>query len=280
MTQLRDDVQPGTHVWGQIYGGVSNRDATQAIGGADYALDYRQDFYGFQVGVDLGGSLNDAGSTVFGVTAGYISSRQTFERGGDRAEFDTVNVGAYGSVRRGAFFANALGQYAHHAIDAHGRMLNWSDKTRGDGYGLQGEIGARLGSDNVFIEPLASLAWQKADIDGLSLLGQSIDFDKLDGLTGKLGARIGGTARVFGTQAVFYARGSWVHQFDGRPTATLVSGGTSETIEGRRMGDYGQAAVGVTILSEGPVSGFVEGNATFGSSTRGGGGRAGMRFKF
>ncbi|WP_459665859.1 pertactin-like passenger domain-containing protein [Novosphingobium sp. 11B] len=280
MMQLRDDVQPAARLWGQVYGGVSNRDAAQAIGSTDYALDYRQDFYGFQVGMDLGGSMNDAGSAVFGVTAGYISSRQNFERGGDRAEFDTVNVGAYGSVRRGALFGNALGQYAHHAIDAHGRVLDWSDKTSGDGYGLQGEIGARLGSDKVFVEPLASLAWQKTDIAGLNLLGQSIEFGKLDGLTGKLGARIGGTARVFGTEAVFYARGSWVHQFEGRPAATLVSGGTSESIEGRRMGDYGQAALGVTILSEGPVSGFVEGNATFGSSTRGGGGRAGVRFKF
>ncbi|AXB80424.1 autotransporter domain-containing protein [Novosphingobium sp. P6W] len=280
MAQLRDDAQPGTHVWGQVYGGVSNRDASQSIDGTDYSLDYRQDFYGFQVGVDLGGSVEDASASVFGVTAGYISSRQNFEQGGDRAAFDTVNVGAYGSVKRGAFFANALGQYAHHSIDAHGRVLDWSDKTDGNSYGVQGEVGARLGSDKVFVEPLASLAWQKADIGGLDLLGQSVTFGNLDGLTGKLGARIGGTAKVFGTEAIFYARGTYVHQFDGKPAATLVSGGTSQDIEGRRMGDYGQAALGVTILSDGPVSGFIEGNAAFGSSTKGGGGRAGVRFQF
>ncbi len=241
---------------------------------------YRQDFYGFQVGADLGGSANDAGSTVFGVTAGYISSRQNFEQAGDRAKFDAVNLGAYASVKRGAFFANLLGQYDHHSIDANGKALDWSDKTSGNGYGLQAEIGARLGSERIFVEPLASLAWQKTDIDRVELLGQSVDFGKLDGLTGRLGARIGGKARFLGTDAVFYAKGSWVHQFDGKASATLFSGGTSETVDGHAMGDYGQAALGVNILSEGPVSGFIEGSASFGSSAKGGGGRAGIRFKF
>jgi hypothetical protein len=53
-----------------------------------------------------------------------------------------------------------------------------------------------------------------------------------------------------------------------------------QTIEGRRMGDYGQAAIGVNILSQGLISGFVEGNATFGTSASGGGGRAGIRIRF
>lgn len=280
MMELRDVESGGSRIWGQAYGGVMNRDQSQVIGDTTYSLDYRQDFYGFQVGADLGGSVNDAGSTVFGVTAGYISSRQNFEQAGDRAKFDSVNLGAYASVRRGAFFANLLGQYDHHSIDANGKTLEWSDKTSGNSYGLQGEIGAHLGSDRIFVEPLASLAWQKTDIDRVELLGQSVDFGKLDGLTGRLGARIGGKARFLGTEAVFYAKGSWVHQFDGKASATLFSGGMSETVDGHAMGDYGQAALGVNILSAGPVSGFIEGNANFGSSAKGGGGRAGIRFKF
>lgn len=284
LAQLRDEASVGTSIgrrlWGQTYGSVVNRDGAASIGGTRYSLDYRQDFYGFQAGADLGGSESDNGSTVFGVTAGYLSSRQTFDAGSERASFDSVNFGAYGSIRRGIGFANLLAQYDHHAIDAHDRVADWSDKTDGNGYGVQGEIGARLGSDGLFVEPVASLAWQKTDIDALHMLGQTVDLAKIDGLTGKLSARVGGKANVLGTDAIFYARGSWVHAFDKTGTATLESAGLSETIAGRRASDYGEAALGVTILSAGPVSGFIEGNATFGSGASGGGGRAGVSFRF
>ncbi|EJL35390.1 pertactin-like passenger domain-containing protein [Novosphingobium sp. AP12] len=280
MAEIRDDMGTGSHIWGQAYGGVVNSDQSRNIGGTAYRLDYRQNFYGFQVGADLGGSVNDAGATVFGVTAGYISSRQNFDRSAERSQFDTINLGAYASFKRGVFFTNVLAQYDHHSIDVHGRDPDWSDKTGGDAYGLQGEIGARLGSETLFVEPLASLAWQKTSIDNLDLLNQSLEFGNFDGLTGKLGARIGGKARVLGADAIFYAKGNWVHQFNGEGTATLFSGGATETVQSRARGDYGQAALGVNISSQGPVSGFVEGNASLGSSSKGGGGRVGMRFKF
>lgn len=278
MAQLRDDTASGTRLWEQAYGSVLDRDQSVVIDGDDYALDYRQDFFGFQMGVDLAGSQADGGNgTVFGVSAGYVSSRQNFAEGGDRAKFDTVNLGGYGSLRSGAFYANLLGQYAHHWIGARSIALGWSDRTTGDGYGVQGEIGVRLGTDAFLIEPQASLAWQKDDLGALQPFGQALGFGRGEGLTGRIGARVGGK---LGRAATFYAKGAWVHEFRGEGKITLTSGGLSETVDGMRPSDYGQAALGVTILSGGPVSGFVEGNAVFGNNVSGGGGRAGVRFAF
>jgi hypothetical protein len=282
MLELRDVEDGGSKLWGQSFGSVANREQSQTVAGSPYRLDYRQDFYGAQMGVDLGGFTGDSGAmrSVFGLTAGYLSAHQNFKSGGDRVTFDTVSLGGYGSVRRGAFYGNLLAQYDHHWIEAGNRGLGWSDRSKADGYGVAGEVGARLGSDRLFAEPQVSLSWQHTDIGSLRPFGQSVDFGANNALTGKLGGRIGGTVDIGATRAVFYARGDYLHEFDGKGTLTFGSGGVTQTIDGRRVGDYAQAAIGVNILSRGLVSGFIEGNTTFGASATGGGGRAGIRFRF
>src|SRR5690606_36940696 len=99
--------------------------------------------------------------------------------------------------------------------------------------------------------------------------------------TGKIGARFGAAlGSEGGTQAVLYARGNYVHAFSGKAGLLFSSGDVSQSIVTPRTGDYGEVAVGLNILSKGPVSGFIEGDATIGSGTKGGGGRVGVRFKF
>jgi outer membrane autotransporter protein len=127
---------------------------------------------------------------------------------------------------------------------------------------------------------VASLAWQKTDLGSLHALGQSIAFGNGSALTGKIGARIGGTSDMgHGDKAVFYARAAWVHAFHGRGSALLESGGTSDAVTGVRPGDYGEGAIGVNLLTTGRLSGFIEGDADVGHSYKGGGGRVGIRFK-
>ena len=282
MLELRDVEAGGSRLWGQSFGSVADREQSRTIGGNAYRLDYRQDFYGAQVGVDFGGLSSDSGETrsVFGLTAGYLSARQNFKQGGDRVTFDTLSLGGYGMARKGAFYGNLLAQYDHHWVDAGNRGLGWSDRSKADGYGIAGEIGAHLGTERLFAEPQVSLSWQHTDIGSLRPFGQRVDFGGNTALTGKLGGRIGGVVDIGATRAVFYARGDYVREFDGKGMLSFGSGGVVQTLEGQRMGDYGQAAIGVNILSQGLISGFVEGNATFGTSASGGGGRAGIRIRF
>jgi outer membrane autotransporter protein len=277
MAELRDGARPDERVWGQAYGAVENRHGHE--GGDD--VGYRQDYYGFQAGVDLAGKRSEDGNgVVFGLTGGYLSSKVNFRAGAERLHFDTVDVGGYAAFRAGPLFANLLGQYDHYRIDASNGAEHWNDRFNGSGYGAQGEVGARLGHDSLFAEPVASLAWTKTDLGTLHALGQSIDFGNGSALTGKLGLRVGGTSDMGGgNKAVFYARASYVHTLHGRGSALLESGGTSARIAGAKLGDHGEGAVGVNLLTTGPLSGFIEGDADAGGGLKGGGGRIGIRFK-
>ena len=286
MAELRDLGDPASRVWGQAFGKVDKRDETRSVavaGGTaqSYDLGYRQDYYGAQAGVDLAGHRNEAGNgLLFGVTGGYLSSHLNFHAGADRLRFETADVGGYANFRAGALFANLLGQYAHYHAEASNSVEQWSDGFSGNGYGVEGEVGVRLGSDKLFAEPMASLAWQKTDLGTLQALGQSLDFGHDTALTGKLGARVGGSvAMAGGGQAIFYLKGAFVHEFKGKGDVLFTSGGSSETVSGTRLGDYGQAALGVDFLTTGRLSGFIEADADAGGSTKGGGGRVGVRFK-
>lgn len=272
----RDGSDASKKLWGQAYGKVDTH-RTQMPG---YDLGYRQDYYGAQLGIDLaatpGGGNHRA---VFGITAAYLSSHLKLHGGPERLRYDTVGVGGYASFTAGVMFANLLGQYNHYGIAARDRVLGWSDDVDGKGYGAEGEVGARLGSARFFAEPTVGLSWQHTDIGRLHALGQAIAFGDGTALSGKLGARIGGTTDVGDGKAVFYARGSYVHRFSGNGSAVLESGGTSAGVSGARLEDYAQGAVGVNLLSAGRVSGFIEGNVDAGRAYTGGGGRVGLRFK-
>jgi hypothetical protein len=285
MAELRDVDEPTRQVWGQAYGRVDRRreNRTVAVAGStaqSYDVGYRQDYDGAQVGVDFGGQRAENGNgLLFGATGGYLSSHMNFRAGGDRVHFDAFNIGGYAAGRAGPLFANLLGQYVHYRTTING-VAQWSDRLNGNGYGVQGEVGARLGSDTLFAEPVASLAWQKTDLGTLHALGQSLTFDSDSGLTGSVGARLGGSVAMAGRgKAMFYGKASYVHALSGKGGLLFTSGGTSEAIAGTRLGDYGQAAVGVNVIPAGRVSGFIEGDADFGGSTHGVGGRAGIRFQ-
>lgn len=277
MAELRDGAGTDQRVWGQAYGKVDT--LHQYAGGDD--VGYRQDYYGFQAGADLAGKRSDDGNgVVFGLTGGYLSSHVNFRAGPERLRFDTENVGGYASVRAGPLFANLLGQYDHYRIDASNGVEHWSDSFNGNGYGAQGEVGARFGGNGFFAEPVATLSWQKTDLGTLHALGQSIDFGNGSALTGKVGLRFGGTSEMGkGDEAVFYARADWVHSFHGNASALLESGGASDGVTTAKLGNYGEGSVGVNVLTTGRLSGFIEGDGDVGKSYKGGGGRVGFRFK-
>ena len=269
----------GKRLWGQFYGGVDTLDGHREGAAGRIEEDTRQDYYGAQIGLDLAGKTTDKGGLMFGVTGSYISSKLNGRGTGDRTRFDTLSVGGYATALSGPLFANALVQYGHDWIEASNQPMGWSDKLKGDSYGAQLQLGARLGADRLYIEPVASLSYVRSDIGDIHAFDQTIDFDKRDGLRGKLGGRIGGIADLGGSKASFYLQASYVHEFKGKDGLTFLSGGINQAINGVRPGDYGQGAVGVNIFSTGRASGFIEADADVGGGVKGGGGRVGLSFK-
>jgi hypothetical protein len=272
-------------VWGQFSGSAERsedrRQVTDANGDAQvYNLDYTQTYYGVQAGVDLLQTDMGDGQASFGVTGGYTRSLLHFPGTTQSAKFDSVDLGGYAAVVKGAGFFNALAQYDHHWIDATDPSAGYDQSFGGDSYGFQAEAGARLGSQTFSFEPLAAVAYVRSDLDDLHALGQTLDFDKADGLRGKIGARLSSRQAVGGSEMLFYASAAAVHEFKGKAGLTLVSGGVSETIGDHPVGTYGQAAMGVDVVAVGGLTGFVEADGALGDDYKSAGGRIGLRFKF
>lgn len=273
----------GSRLWGQLAGGVATREGHTAVAASGaapvrYDTGYRQDHFGAQLGYDLTGGGAGSGGATIGVTGGYLNS--SLRTSGERLTFDAANVGAYVGLATGKFFVGALGKYDRYWVNAVGRTLGYSDRFHGSSYGVQGEAGLRFGGNTLFAEPIVGLAYVRTDLKDLVALGQIVDFDKAKGLRGSAGARVGGTANVAGARVVYYATGRAIHEFRGQDGVTLRSGGLSQDVRNVRLGTYGVASLGLNILSAGPVSGFIEGEGQFGSSYKGGGGKAGISVRF
>lgn len=276
--------------WVQIHGSKENRDALRdfTVYGQTRQADmgFSQDYYGGQMGLDIGGSAGDRGGFAFGVTGGYLNSSQHFTNSADRVDFDVVNLGLYGSFSSGNLFFNALGKYDRYWAKARVPSAGFRDKSTGDVYGARAEVGMRFGSDTFFVEPAASISYVKSDVDNLQSAGFTIAFDDDDGLRGRLGARVGGIVDIGGPKMSVYGGLNYVHEFQGRDKVTFTSGGQTLTYTNRRLRDYGEAILGATIAQNEAVSGFFEANylRTFSDSRRGEldgyGARAGVRFRF
>lgn len=108
-----DTPDRGSAVWTQMYGSVNRDRSDQSFTafGQTLAADlaHKQDYYGAQFGIDLGGLGRD-GITV-GLTGGYASSTLGFSGNADRFGYQSVNGGAYMTAKAGAIFLSALAKY-------------------------------------------------------------------------------------------------------------------------------------------------------------------------
>jgi outer membrane autotransporter protein len=277
--RLADGDGFGQRLWGQIYAGVANQDGDRELDGAHIETGYRQDYYGGQLGLDIAGKTTDTGGLLFGVTGSYLSSHVSGRGSPDRSTYESVELGTYASFLSGPFFANLLGQYGHDWIGARNDTLGYKARLSGDTYGAALQLGARFGTDRLYVEPTASLTYASTDIGDLRALGQTFDFERRNGVRGKFGGRIGSAIDMNGGKAVFYVRANYVHEFDGKAGLDFLSGGATQHVFGIAPRDYGHGALGVNLLTAGRVSGFFEGDADFGGGTSGGGGRVGISFK-
>jgi outer membrane autotransporter protein len=291
MRELRDGAwasgaeSSGGGLWIQMHGSRDRREDTLAVNNfglaRDYDLGFDQDYFGGQAGFDFGGGIGADGNFAFGVTGGYVNSSVGYAGVADRLSFDAFNGGVYAMANSGIIFLNVLGKYDYYLARSESQVSQYNEKFRGDSYGAQGEIGLRLGGDNFFIEPVATVAWVRTNLNDLTVGNSAIEFRGDDGLRGKAGARIGARLGEMGGNAIMaYAGGNFVREFKAEDTIDFTNSGQTINAFNRPRGDYGEGVVGLNIGASNMASGFIEANGAKGDQFEAFGARGGLRIRF
>lgn len=271
-------------LWLQLYGATSERDDnfdfTSSGFTQDIALDYDQDFFGFQMGAEFGPATSGDGA-FYGVTAGYQSSNIDFDAASDGIDYDVFNLGAYAGYQEDAFFAHALVKYDFINAEMDGQSIGYTADVDGGSIGVRAEAGYRWETGSLFVEPSASLEYQSTSLDDFSALGASFELENLDGLRGIAGVRLGGDSKVGNdTVLTYYGSASVVHEFAGEGEALFSTPLSSATLVNNPIGTFGRFDLGLDVTGQSGVSGFVEGSFDLSGDYTSVGARAGLRIRF
>ena len=184
----------------------------------------------FQSGLDLGkrGLLSDNDILVFGALGGFVHADLDYDAINRAFDFEGGQVGGYATYLRGGLFVDTLVNV--HLMEIDTKTLGFPNSLNATTVGLRTDSGYRFGSfrGGAFIEPLATISVDWADIDGFSLGGNKVSFDDDPNVRGRLGLRVGTSTQVWTgiTMEPFVIGSLWGNLSDDNQ-ATLVSTGTT-----------------------------------------------------
>jgi outer membrane autotransporter protein len=210
-------------VWVRGAGGFLDRDDSENVSafGRSYKYNLNRDLetVDFQGGIDLGkrGLLSDNDILVFGALGGFIHSDLDYDAINRLFSFDGGQVGGYATYLRGGLFVDTLVNV--HLMEVETRTLGFPNSLDATTIGVRTDSGYRFGSFNggAFIEPLATISVNWADINGFSLGGNKVSFDDDPNVRGRLGLRVGTSMPVWtGTTMEPFVIGQPVGQSDRR----------------------------------------------------------------
>jgi autotransporter family porin len=272
-------------VWVRGAGNWLDRDASANV--TAYGKDYRYNLnrelqtVDFQGGVDLGkrGLFSDNDILVFGALGGFIHSDLDYDQINRLFDFQGGQVGGYATYLRGGLFVDTLLNV--HLLEIETKTLGFPDQLNATTVGLRTDTGYRFGSfgHGAFIEPLATISINWADIDGFSLGGNKVSFNDDPNVRGRLGMRVGTSMQVWtGTTMEPFVIGSLWGNLSDDNQATLVSTGTTFHLEDNLQDVWGEVSAGVNFFNPSAnTSVFAKVDVTFGDNIDGVGGKAGMR---
>lgn len=275
---------PASPVWLQLYGSVSNRDDAFDYVGSSFSqtitLDYEQDHFGVQAGVEFGPGVSGEGLR-YGVTGGYQNSVLSFDGGADRVEYNTVNIGAYAGYRANGFVANALLKYDRADVNVIANSAGYSADLDGNAYGLRVDAAYQFGNASLYLQPVASIEYQKSDLSDFSALDADFELDSYNGLRAMAGLKLGRASKLGGTSVLnYYASARLAHHHQSGEGLSFTTGTSAQTLDNRLSETFGRFDAGLDITTHGGVSGFIEANADVGGDYHSFGGRVGLRFAF
>ncbi|WP_430914030.1 autotransporter outer membrane beta-barrel domain-containing protein [Methylobacterium sp. sgz302541] len=278
----------GYALWATGYGQFGS------VNGTPNAAGRSETIAGIATGVDF----HPQAGTVLGIAAGYGSVDVSLNRTGERAHTDNGQVGVYGGISSGAFYATAALGYAH----ADGRL------TRPLGLGALQPGGARgsIGGDQFLsageagyliaytpgttLSPFVGFQVNTFDQDRVREIGVgpfNLNVASKDFLSARtlVGGRLESTVTLGATAVTFGIKAAYVHDF-ADVSRTIVSSfalapAVPFLVNGRRL-DRDRALVGVGIgaaLAPG-WTGFVNYDAELASSDTIQAVRGGVRYAF
>jgi autotransporter family porin len=187
------------------------------------------------MGLDLGkrGLLSPNDILVFGALGGFVHADLDYDANPRAFDYQGGQVGGYATYLRGGLFVDTLLNVHLMEIDR-GRSLGFPDSLDATTVGLRTDSGYRFGSFNggAFIDPLATISVDWADIDGFSQGGNKVSFNDDANVQGRLGLRVGTTTQLgYGITAEPFVIGSLWGNLSNDNQATLVSTGTTFILE-------------------------------------------------
>lgn len=291
MRETRDNIAAngpggaGGRFWFQGYGNWEKRTSGRTVtyNGITSQVDlgYDQDYYGLQLGLDLGTPVGPKGGFNFGVTGGYQSSNMSFNAAAaDAIRFNSVNGGLYASFNSGIFFVNALAKYDYYWGETRSPAGLYGFDISGGVWGAKAEAGLRFGGA-FWVEPAVSVSWTNSDFDDFVVPSGTFAINDEDGLRGKAGARLGYTTDWGAAKVSLYGGANYVREFRGRSDVVFTSGGQTAAFRSPYNADYVEGLLGVNVgSSAGKLSGFFEGRYADGRDYDGYGVRGGVRVRF
>ncbi len=230
-------------------------------GSMTYDLSTSQSVQGIQLGGDLVSRLAGGSALAYGIFGGYANAKQDFVANNSRSDVNAWQAGAYVTWLMGPGYIDAMVKADF--LDGGMQISAPNGKVDIDGTNLGAQLNAGYKFDiteQLFIEPLATLSYVRTKIDSDQVAGGSVDFRDMDSLRGRLGARLGyewmsgeTTIRPFGQVAYW-------KEWEGDNRITLSQGGSSWSIQDKPVDGWWQFGVGLEMLNTNGFSAFLRGD--------------------
>ena len=196
----------------------------------------------YQVGYDE--KLSTDPNWTVGVALTRTEGTSTFARG--TGENKHTGLAIYGSyLSDNGSFVDLIAKYARMDNDYSTIGAGVGDASyETNGYSLSAEYGKRFTKDNGFwIEPQVELTYGTVgSVDYLTSKGARVHQDSVDSLVGRLGFSLGKDIK----QGNVYVRASYLYDFDGETSATMVGNG-SQKYEQDLGGGWWEVGVGTNL---------------------------------
>lgn len=239
----------------------------------DYASSQREAYAGAPSIEGSGGSLIMGYEKAFsdqlfaGVTLGYGNAPFDLGNNQGTVKYNEWALSAFASQKFGAFYVNGLATYSWLDYESKRNIalgpFNTSEQgeTRGDQFGVKGQVGYNFKLDNIIHGPLVGLAWERVNVDGFSEKSNSVTAmtfgdQTRESLRSRLGWQIAAETSLAAVKVRPYAQLSYdyEHKKDERTySAGFVGGNSAMKIQtANRTGGYWTLLAGISAdLSKG-----------------------------
>ncbi|MBZ9794284.1 beta strand repeat-containing protein [Mesorhizobium sp. ES1-4] len=230
-------------------------------------LDRRQRTGAFLGGIDMGLEGVAGGDMLFGVMAGYVTSKLDFKATDDSWDYKGGTVGAYATYLNGGFYLDGLVKADFLNVDINDDQGRVSDKTstNATNIGVRLDTGYRVATSWGFVEPQASLEWVHTTMDSLSIFGGDVDFQNGSSGRARIGVRIGTDMQMKGmTVSPDLTLSIWNHFGSDNAVNIDFPGNAFSATDSAGNGTTGEIGVGVNVASASNWSGVLRGSVRFG----------------